>query len=331
MNGVGNTEWFARCGWGVFCHYLASPRMTAEEWNRQVESFDVAALAGQLASVGARYLFMTLGQNSGHYCAPNATYDRYAGVRPSKCSRRDLVSDLYAALQPRGIELLAYVPAHGPAGDPEARKGLKLTANWDDDPQHDWSPGPHWKKFRLPESQRLWEEICRDWSLRFGRKVRGWWVDGAYAPAERYPEDEEPNYRSYAAALRAGNPDALVAFNTGVKVPVISATPHEDFTAGELAGDFPLGGFGFGENPGWSKFGPIGPFVNQARFHVLCFLGEWWGAAPPRFPTELVVGYTRYVNRHGGVVTWDVPIGKTGIIPAEFLDQLAALGTKRLL
>ena len=77
----------------------------------------------------------------------------------------------------------------------------------------------------LPEFQRIWEEVCRDWSLRFGTKVRGWWVDGAYAPKERYPEDEPPNYATYAAALRAGNPDALIAFNTGVQVPVISATP----------------------------------------------------------------------------------------------------------
>ncbi len=320
-----DTEWFARCGWGVFCHYLTSPQTTVDEWNRQVESFDVEALAGQLAGVGARYLFITLGQNSGHYCAPNATYDRYAGVSPSKCSKRDLVSDLYAALQPRGIELMAYVPAHAPASDHEARKGLRMTTNWDDDPKHNWDSGPHWKTYRLPESQRIWEEVCRDWSLRFGRKVRGWWVDGAYAPAERYPEDQEPNYRSYAAALRAGNPDALVAFNTGVHVPVLSATPHEDFTAGELAGDLAFGGFGLGNNPAWSNFGPINPFVGNARLHVLCFLGEWWGAAPPRFPTELVAGYTRYVNQHGGVVTWDVPISKDGRIPAEFCAQLSAI------
>jgi hypothetical protein len=31
-------------------------------------------------------------------------------IQPSKCARRDLVSDLYDALQPRGIRLLVYLP-----------------------------------------------------------------------------------------------------------------------------------------------------------------------------------------------------------------------------
>jgi hypothetical protein len=48
--------------------------------------------------------------------------------------------------------------------------------------------------------------------------------------------------------------------------------------------------------------------------HILSFaahalsLGRWWGASPPQFPTELVVGYTKYIMQQGGVVTWDVPV-----------------------
>jgi len=322
------TAWFAAAGWGVFNHYLVPAHTSADDWNRQVDRFDVQALAAQVASTGAGYYAITVGQGSGHYCAPNATYDRYVGIMPSKCSQRDLVADLSAALQPYGIPLLAYVPADGSNADPVARKGLQMTAHWSDvDREVDWGGmGPSWRQFRLPEFQRIWEEVCRDWSLRWGTKVRGWWVDGAYAPAYRYPEDEEPNYRTYAAALKAGNPEAIVAFNTGVKVPVISATPHEDFTAGELTGDLPVGGFGFGDNPAWCNNGPIQPFVNQARYHVFNFLGPWWGAAPPRFPTELVTGYTRYITQHGGVVTWDVPVSPTGEIPAPFLEQLRAVG-----
>ncbi len=125
-----DTEWFARRRWGVFCHYLTSPQTTVDEWNRRVDAFDVAALAGRLASVNAGYFFITVGQGSGHYCAPNPTYDAIAGVRPSKCSDRDLVADLYEALCPRDIDLLVYVPADGSNGDPEARKGMKLTAHW---------------------------------------------------------------------------------------------------------------------------------------------------------------------------------------------------------
>ncbi len=322
-------KWFRDAKWGVFNHYLTSASTTADDWNRRVDSFDVNALAAQVASTGAGYYFITLGQGSGHYCCPNATYDNYVGQYPSKCSQRDLVSDLYDALHPYGIQLMAYVPADGSNADPVARQGMKMTAHWSDtDRVIDWNGacGPTWEQFRLPEFQQIWEEICRDWSVRFGDKVRGWWVDGAYAPEERYPDNEEPNYCSFAKSLKAGNPDAIVAFNTGVNVPVVTSSKYDDYTAGELTGDLPVGGFGFGDNPDWCNNGPIKPMVNQALFHVFNFLGPWWSASPPRFPTELVVGYSKYVIMHGGVITWDVPVSDTGTIPDAFIEQLKAVG-----
>ena len=67
---------------------------------------------------------LTLGQNSGHYCSPNATYDRIVGIAPSKCSRRDLIADLAKALSARNIRLMVYLPSGAPAADPVARKAL---------------------------------------------------------------------------------------------------------------------------------------------------------------------------------------------------------------
>ncbi|MBE0556037.1 MAG: hypothetical protein IH628_02285, partial [Proteobacteria bacterium] len=106
------TQWFADCGWGVFCHYLGAPpssdggaELTAEAWNQQVNAFDVESLANQLETTGASYFFITIGQNSGHFLAPNAAYDKFVGIEPSKCSRRDLIIDLHEALHPRGIQL----------------------------------------------------------------------------------------------------------------------------------------------------------------------------------------------------------------------------------
>ena len=77
------TAWFRDCGWGIFCHYLpdaagdgsSGAAMTSAEWNAQVDAFDVKGLADQLQSVHAPYFFITIGQNSGHYLAPNTTYD----------------------------------------------------------------------------------------------------------------------------------------------------------------------------------------------------------------------------------------------------------------
>jgi len=89
--------------------------------------------------------------------------------------------------------------------------------------------------------------------------------------------------------------------------------PFAWFPAGEIAHALP-------ECPG--------PWVerngHKARYHVLSYLGESWCKGRPRFPDELVAGYTRHVTSKGGVVTWDVPIGRTGGIPTAFVEQLSA-------
>jgi len=319
MHERADTTWFRKCGWGVFCHYLAglpskglTRPLTADQWNRQVEAADVSALADQLAEVGAPYFFITIGQNTGFYCAPNATYDQIVGIRPSKCSRRDLISDLYDALQRRGIELLVYLPSGAPAGDKAAVEKLE----WQWGFESGWGSKRTCK--RLASFQRKWEAVIREWSLRWGRKVRGWWIDGCYFADEMYRHKDEPNFRSFAAALKAGNPDSIVAFNPGAE-KVECMTEYQDYTAGELSATLQVGKWADG-------FGPIGSSVDGARFHVLDFLGKFWCAGEPRFPDELVIGYTKYVMRHGGVVTWDVPITKKGTIPKPFISQLKAVG-----
>jgi hypothetical protein len=45
---------------------------------------------------------------------------------------------------------------------------------------------------------------------------------------------EAPDFESFAAAARAGNPEAIIAFNPGVVYRMLSITPYEDFTAGEI-------------------------------------------------------------------------------------------------
>ena len=316
-----NTEWFRKCGWGVFTHYLADKDFPAEGWNRQVEAFDVDRLADQLESVGAGYYFVTIGQNSGHYCAPNATYDAIVGTR-RKCSERDLIADLYDALEPRGIALLVYLPSGAPAHDALAVERLE----WEWGFEGGWpavgGTGTSGKKRtgkRLASFQLKWEAIIREWSLRWAGNVKGWWIDGCYFADEMYRHPDPPNFASFVAALRAGNPDAIVAFNPGVVVPVISMTEHEDYTAGEIAHALPV----------HDIYRPLTSTVDGSQFHILSFLGEAWCTGVPRFSDELVVGYTRHIIEHGGVITWDVPIAENGLIPEPFLEQLGCLRTLR--
>ncbi|HEX7961695.1 MAG TPA: hypothetical protein VF493_17370, partial [Terriglobales bacterium] len=104
-------DWMAQARWGVMTHYLADWKsrdynidMNVDEWNKLIDKFDVEKLADQLQSAGVSYYQISIGQNSGYYLSPNATYDKIVGTKPSKLSRRDLVADLYEALNKRGIK-----------------------------------------------------------------------------------------------------------------------------------------------------------------------------------------------------------------------------------
>jgi hypothetical protein len=125
-------DWMAQARWGVMTHYLADWKsrdynldMNVDKWNELIEKFDVEKLADQLQSVGATYYQISIGQNSGYYLSPNATYDKIVGIKPSKLSRRDLVADLYGALNKRGIKLMVYLPSGAPAGDKVADTALE--------------------------------------------------------------------------------------------------------------------------------------------------------------------------------------------------------------
>lgn len=311
-----DTTWFKDARWGVFTHCLTAAQTAVDEWNTRVDAFDTAALAAQLAATGAKYYFITIGQNSGHYCAPNETYDRLSGVAPSKCSKRDLIADIAAALEPHRIRLMVYLPSGAPAEDKEACRNLE----WRWGHQEDWPGGGALRKERLAEFQSRWEAIIREWSLRWGKNVHGWWIDGCYFADDMYRAPDAPNFASFAAALKAGNPDSLVAFNPGVIVPVICHSEYEDYTAGEIADEFPVHGSGR----------PLGRWVerdgHRAQFHILSYLGEFWGNATRRFTDDMAAAYTRHINAHEGVITWDVPITPAGTIPQDFVDQLTAIG-----
>lgn len=296
------SDWFYKAKWGVFTHYMADTvlkpeELTVENWNRVVDSYDVERLAEDLAAMKAGYFVITLGQNSGFYCSPNATYDRFVGVSPSKLSKRDLIADLYKALQPKGIRLMVYLPSGAPDRDPEAMAALE------------WQRGDHGRQEAF---QRKWEAVIREWSQRWGRNVSGWWFDGCYWPDAMYRFEDAPSFESFAAAARAGNPDSIVAFNPGVKMPVITMTPFEDYTAGEV------------NEPG--EVAHEGRRIEQAQFHVLSHLGAYWCAEPPRYADEEAARITVNIVRNGGVVSWDVPPRPDGRVLEVYQGQLRAIG-----
>jgi hypothetical protein len=130
-----------------------------------------------------------------------------------------------------------------------------------------------------------------------------------------YRASDAPNFASFAAAARAGNPDSALAFNPGVLYRTISITPEDDYVAGEV------------DKPDQIQIKRTADgTVDGAQVHMLSFLGTQWGRGTPRFTAAQVVGFTRTVTDAGGVVTWDTPIQRNGTFAQPFLDQLAAIG-----
>ena len=302
---AGRAAWMREARWGVMTHFLADWRARVDgepasvaHWNNLIDRFDVEGVAGQLKSVGAGYYLISIGQNSGYYLSPNSNYDQLTGITPGKCSRRDL-ADLAAALARRNIRLKVYLPSGAPGGDRAANQALK------------WERGPS----RNAEFQRNWEAVIREWSLRWGKNVSGWWFDGCYWPNAMYRADEPPNFASFAAATRAGNADAAVAFNPGVVYRTISITPHEDYIAGEI------------DKPDlWTPKRNVDGMIDGAQVHVLSYLGATWGQGAPRFTAEQAVAFSQKVADAGGVITWDTPIQKGGTLAPEFVAQLKLIG-----
>jgi alpha-L-fucosidase len=294
--------------WGIMNHYLADWKsqtenipMNVERWNRMIDQFDVDGLARQIASTGAGYYILTIGQNSGYYLSPNKVYDQITGIVPGKCSHRDLVADMAVALAKYNIRLIVYLPSGAPAKDKEACTALQ------------WQNGP--QPFANKDFQVKWEQIIREWSVRWGKNISGWWFDGCYWPNTMYRSDVAPNFASFAAAARAGNPDAAVAFNPGVVYRTISITPYEDYIAGEI------------DKPELIAIKrDFEGKVDGAQLHILSFLGEKWGMGLPRFSTDQVIGWSRSVTKKGGAFTWDVPVDSNGLMQQVFIDQLIQLG-----
>ncbi len=292
-----NTDWFKDAKLGVFMHFLPADRQGLA----LVDRFDVDALARQLQAAGAGYFVITLGQNSGCFISPNATYDRITGYAPGeRCARRDLPLDLFRALHPRGIKLMLYLPCQVPNQDARAQRAFGLRE------------GPQDQPLSLGFA-RQWAAVIQEWSDRYGDKVAGWWFDGGY----EHIHFNEAIAQIYEKAVKHGNRQVIATYNPGVKV--IHYTDAEDYTAGELNEPFTVI--------------PASRWLGGSQWHALTFLGSSWSRRDTRYPTEQWVNWVKAVVRHEGVVTldmgpnWNPANGPIGSLDETQLAQVKAIKT----
>lgn len=293
-----STEWFKDAKYGLFVHFLPGDETV---FPLKVNEFDTAAFADDCELAGAGYVIFTIGQNSGYYNAPNAAYDRYTGYCPGeRTASRDLIDDLHKALNRKGIKLMLYASALAPKEDKHAAFRLGCTEKYNGR-TNDWI---------ITETFRQrWAEVLEEYSVRYGGKVAGWWIDGSY----EWASFDERTAEAYSKALKSGNAASVVCFNPGAGV-MIKVSDYDDYAAGE-----------------YNNF--LAPectdrWVDGIQWHQLSYITQTWGKGELGYTAERLADHIRRMNANGGVVTMDVPLDETSIgdrIRPDALEQLIAI------
>lgn len=302
--------WMHAGPFGLMVHWVRGtmPRAGAwvSDWDRACDSFDVERFAAQVERSGARWVIFPFGHISGggFYCSPNAHLE---SIAPGRCSRRDLVMDIADALQRRGIRLIAYLHAEVDCGgfDAALRDGME----WDADPVD------------KSKYQSHLMAVIREWSVRLGPRLSGWWFDGCYdSSAKSFLrthtwDNRRFDFARWDEAVRAGNARSIYAMNPGANSFASVDARHEGYLGGE-ANDL--------------AFTPAGPREDGLPWHALVWIDCFWvhekepgPIPPPKYTAGELAAYCRAWKRWGGGVTWNVGIYQDGTIAEASVERLA--------
>lgn len=300
--------------WGVFHHYLYniqnnplfSNNQNAGEtdWNQCTQALDVRRLAKTLHEIGAGYYFITVMQGRKYMIAENAAYRAIVGdeIADECLSRRDLIEELYRELSRYDIDLYLYFTGDGPYKDAQIGKMFGFT-----EPRKNISM----------DFVKKWSDVLRDYALRYGKKVKGWWMDGMYQEEFGYTQEL---MQLFYRAIKDGNPDAVVAFNNGVKPGLYRYYSEEEFTSGEQIDLSVI---------------PISRFRDGAQSHILFpigaedrGIGATWAGGGLHFTKESLADYAEKVTTSGGVVTFDCKLNRDGSFDGAQVEALRYVGSR---
>ncbi len=302
--------WMADGSYGIMVHYLIAPSGDTEEartaaFNQTVAGFHLDAFVEQFMSTGADWLIFTIDQNTGYYCSPNRYLDR---ILPGHTSDRDLMLEIAVRLKAFGKQVIAYLPSEVYGQSEAVHEAFA------------WAPADQ------SEFQRRYCEFVRQYALKFGRMVDGWWFDGCYD----WPHFNNSLYDwpQWFAAARAGNPDAVVAFNDGAFCinKVKPVTSLEDYHAGEVH-MLVDGKIKLGHDADSPLYLPEAQYIDGVQWHALVPVDSTFeGGEPYHYSDEELFGFVRACKSVKGAVTLNLPIGQDGLIPAGSLAQMQRLG-----
>jgi hypothetical protein len=324
--------------WGLMVHWLA-PGPPPEkppyrgELDDAVDHFNLTRFLDDFAATGASWLIFTVGQNTGYYASPSALLDEWAG--PGHGSRRDLVGEIAAGVQHLGKRFIAYLPCEV-AGNESVHQAFGWTRE----------VGTDQRAF-----QERYTRFVREWAVRWGKQVDGWWFDGCY-PWAIFP-NHTMDWPLWFDACREGNPDAALAFNdgsfcVGALEPV---APEQDYLSGEVE-VLVDGKIHLGRGDGAAPYLPTGSRVGETRclWHALVPIDCPWAhrappsgvfrkrfrpqpetqtgsMEPPVYPDEELFSFVDNCLRVGGAVTLNVGIFQEGHLGPQTIRQLQRLAS----
>ena len=240
LAGTGNTSWMTKGKYGIFMHYqyrillgysvktdpmLPDPSlMTAEEWNRFVDGFDVKGFAAQMAEAQVGWVLFCIDDHFFAWpCTPNKTFSDYTGYASGeKCSRRDLIMEVADALNAKGVKLICYFAGlNGYMNAPQVAAGLS-----------DGTSRGFYSEETPPsaESRRRRLEILKEYADRYKDKIAGWWFDCIEPDTYR---DGPDDWWKINSIVRTANPSAVIAFSHGSNEFERVVSGIDDYTAGD--------------------------------------------------------------------------------------------------
>jgi hypothetical protein len=297
--------------WGV---RILAP--TAYDINDSVnaENFDIDAFMkqiDQLTSINHVMINIGRGHQASWYSSPYPEMEAIMGH--DLFPKRDFFGEMVNALKARNLNVLVYFSVTG------MDSGYLTKAQM-----------AKWKAYLASAGLTHNEgvaQIMEYYSLKYGDKIDGWWID-------RLSSNISPADQSrFATALRAGNPNAMVAMHTKVGYPIRQGTPECDYTAGhpvpmKTQPPWTLANVAMVENI------EAGPWIDQngkpdksegtALGAIFMPFQANWRDGDAGFPTDQAIEWTTRVMDAGGMYTWAVARVGNGFATPQF-NQLVEI------
>ena len=274
-----------------------------------VAEFDVQKMMDQIKVLDTAswvQINITQGANGSFYTSPHPELAKH--VSPDIVPQRDLFGEMLDALIEQGFKVMVYFATEGPTMSKHPEQALPgVIETWKE----------YAKSREMTPDQAVAEIIVKEYSLRYGTKITGWWFDHAGSG----------DIKALEKAALAGNPEAVLAFNVGGSSELLTC-PESDFTAGHPT---PMRR----ESPSWEgnevaiELIEKNNYIKGSLGHFFPPMQERWNSGEPAFQTQQAVDWTMRIVQAKGAITWAVALAdakkkKAPLASVQF-EQLKAI------